>query len=228
MPRFMPNERQADCSSFGPPASAGPTSQAAANSSAVLARITGEIFVLGGGGVLGGGELHHLAFGDDGGGRRQDLERAQRADLDHHLERLAEQEVADQHAGLVAPQHAGGELAAPHLALVDDVVVQQRRGVHEFDRGGELDVAVAAIAGEPRHRQRQHRPQPLAAGRDQVVRHLRDHRHFRSGAGQDGRVDPLHVGGDEIDQPVDGGGRLAFERDDDGQEDGSGLKDAGA
>ena len=70
------------------------------------------------------------------------------ADLDHHLERLAEQEIADQDARLVAPQHAGGELAAPHFALVDDVVVQQRRGVHEFDGGGELDVAVAGIAGE--------------------------------------------------------------------------------
>ena len=108
----------------------------------------GEIFVLGGRGVLGGAELHHLALGDDGGGDRQDVERAQRADLDHHLERLAEQEIADQHARLVAPQHARRGLAAPHLALVDDVVVQQRRGVHELDRGGELDVAVAGIAGQ--------------------------------------------------------------------------------
>ena len=92
-------------------------------------------------------ELHHLALGDHGGGGGEDFERPQRADLDHHLERLAEQEIADQHARLVAPQHAGGELAAAHLAFVDDVVVQQRRGVHELDRGGELDVAVAAIAG---------------------------------------------------------------------------------
>ena len=36
----MPNERHAACSSFERPAIAGPTSQAAANSSAVLARIT--------------------------------------------------------------------------------------------------------------------------------------------------------------------------------------------
>jgi hypothetical protein len=68
----------------------------------------------------------------------------QRADLDHHLEGLAEQEVADQHARLVAPEHARGELAAAHVALVDHVVVQQRRGVHELDRGRELDMAGAA------------------------------------------------------------------------------------
>ena len=40
MPRFMPNERQAASSAFGRLVSTGPTSQAAANSSAVLARIT--------------------------------------------------------------------------------------------------------------------------------------------------------------------------------------------
>ena len=138
------------------------------------------------------------------------------ADLDHHLERLAEQEIADQHARLVAPEHARGEPAAPHVALVDDVVVQQRRGVHEFDRGGELDMAVAGIAGEPRQRQRQHRPQPLAAGSDQVVGDLGDHRHFGAGARQDGGVDALHVGGHQLDQRIDRRARWALERDDDG------------
>ena len=123
-----------------------------------------QIFVFVGGGVLGGAELHHFALGDHRGGRGKNIERVQIADLDHHLERLAEQEVADQDARLVAPQHARGELAAAHVALVDHVVVQQRCRVHELDRGGELDMAVAGIAGEFGHSQRQHRPQPLAAG----------------------------------------------------------------
>jgi hypothetical protein len=164
-----------------------------------------EIFVLGRLGVLGDRELQHLAFGDHGGGRRQNVERAQRADLDHHLEGLAEQEVADQHARLVAPEHAGGELAAAHVALVDDVVMQQRRGVHEFDGGRELDVAVAPVAAEIGHRERQHRPQPLAARGDQVVGDLRDHRHVGAGARQDHRVDALHVGARQRDQRLDAG-----------------------
>ena len=149
MPRFMPNERQADCSSFGRVGERRADLAGGGEQLGGLGADDREIVVLGRGGVLGGAELHHLAFGDDGGGRGQDFQRPQRADLDHHLEGLAEQEVADQHARFVAPQHAGGELAAPHLALVDDVVVQQRRGVHELDRGGELDVAVAGVAGEP-------------------------------------------------------------------------------
>ena len=102
-----------------------------------------EVFVLRRLGVLGGRELHHLALGDHGRGAREDVEGAQRADLDHHLEGLAEQEIADEHACLVAPFDAGGDAAAAHVALVDDVVVKERRRVHELDAGGELDVPVA-------------------------------------------------------------------------------------
>jgi hypothetical protein len=158
----------------------------------------GEVVVLGSGGVLGGAELHHLAFGDDRGGGGENFKRSERGDFDHHLERLAEQEIADQHARLVAPQHACRELAAPHLAFVHDVVVQQRGRVHEFNGGRELDVAGAGIIGEPRHGEGEHRAQPLAAGRDQVVGDLGNHRDLRSGARQYGRIDAVHVGGHEL------------------------------
>ena len=80
---------------------------------------------------------------------RKHVEAGQRADIDHHAEGLTEQEIADQHAGLVAPQHARRHLAAPHVALVDHVVVQQRRGVHELHRRRQLDMAVALVVGEP-------------------------------------------------------------------------------
>jgi hypothetical protein len=112
------------------------------------------------------------------------------------------QEVADENAGFVAPHHAGRELAAAQLAFVDHVVVQQCRGVHEFHRSRELDVTFTGITGEIGHRQRQHRAQPLAAGRDQVVGDIGDHRDFGPGPRQDGGVDALHVGGDEFDELV--------------------------
>ena len=66
-------------------------------------------------------------------------------------------EVGNLHACLVAPDHAGGELAAAHVAFIDHVVMQQRGGMHEFDRSRELDVAIAGVAGDLGHRQRQHR-----------------------------------------------------------------------
>ena len=158
------------------------------------------MLVLGGFEVLGGGKLHDLALGDDRSGGRQDVQRIERADIDHHAERLAEQEVADQHARLVAPDHARRLLAAPQIALVDDVVVQQRRRVHELDAGGELDVAVAGIAEHLRGGERHHRPQPLAAGRDQMVGDFRDHLDVGAGLGQDQLVDPAHVGRGQVDQ----------------------------
>ena len=158
----------------------------------------GEVVVLGSGGVLGGAELHHLAFGDDRGGGGENFKRSERGDFDHHLERLAEQEIADQYARLVAPQHARRELAAPHLALVDDVVVQQGCRVHELHRRRELDVAVPRIMGELRHRHGQHRPQPLAAGADQMIGDLGNHRHLGAGPRQDRRIDAVHVGGHEL------------------------------
>ena len=173
-----------------------------------------DIFVFRRRGVLGDRKLHDLAFGDHRSGRRQDFQRLQAADFDHHLERLAEQEIADQDARFIAPQHACGGAAAPQFALVHDIVMQQRCGVHEFDRGGELDMAFAAIAGELRQRQSEHRPQPFAAGTDEVVGHLRDHRHLGPGARDDRGIDAFHVGGNELDQRLDRGLTRTFERDD--------------
>jgi hypothetical protein len=128
-----------------------------------------------------------------------------RTDLDHHAERLAEQEIADQHACLVAPDHARGRLAAAQFAFVHHIVMQQRRGVHEFDGGREIDMAGAAISGEHGGRQRQHRPQALAARRDQVVRDLRNHGHFRAGAAQNQFVDLSEVGTNQAAQAFDRG-----------------------
>ena len=78
-------------------------------------------------------ELRNLAQGIIT--EQQNEIRLMRAWLDHHAERLAEQEVAHENAGLVAPQHARGQLAAAQFAFVDHVVMQQGRGVHELDGG---------------------------------------------------------------------------------------------
>src|SRR4029079_8389433 len=59
-----------------------------------------------------------------------------------------------------------------------------------------------------------HAPEPLAARRDQIVGDLRNHRHLGAGARQDGRIDALHVGCHELDQPLDRGRALALKGDD--------------
>ena len=85
-------------------------------------------------------QLQHFALGDGVGGFRQDLHDPHAAHFDHHFEGARIQEIADQHAGLVAPDDVGGRLAAAHLGGVHDVVVQQGGGVDEFDDGGQRDM----------------------------------------------------------------------------------------
>ena len=107
--------------------------------------------------------MHDFAFRDRGRRRGENVERPQRADLDHHSKSLPEEEVADQNAGFVAPEHPGRQLAAPQFAFIDHIVVQQRGGMHELDGGGEFDVAVSGITRQTGHRQRQHGAQPFSA-----------------------------------------------------------------
>jgi hypothetical protein len=171
-----------------------------------LRRLRGDhrkIGVLGGLEVVGGHELQHLAFGDDGRGLGQDGEHLERAVFDHELEGAAEQEVADQHRGFVAPDGIGRGQAAAEIAGVDDIVMQQRRGVDEFDRRRQRHVAIAAIAAQPRRGQRQHRPEPLAAGRDDMTGELRDQRHRAVHALQDEGVHPVEIGFQEGGQAIE-------------------------
>src|SRR5215207_5988649 len=122
MPRFMPNERQAACSAFGRAAIAGPTSHAAANNSAVLARITRRY-----------SSSVVAVF----------LAAPSCITSPSAITAAADERISS----------ARGEPPAPHVALIDHVVVQQRGGVHELDCRGELHVALAAVARELRHGQ---------------------------------------------------------------------------
>ena len=104
---------------------------------------------------------------------------------------MAEQKIADQHAGFIAPKHPRRDLAAAHVALVRNIVVEQGRGMHEFDAGGEFDLTVALVAAHPGGREHQHRAQPLAARRNQMVGHLGNGGHVRPGALKNKLIGPL-------------------------------------
>ena len=88
--------------------------------------------------------------------------------------------------------------------------MQQGRGVDEFDRGGEGDVAIAAIAAEARCGEGQHRPQPLAAGGDDMAGELRDQRDRAAHALEDERIDALHIVLQQRIEPVERGLRRGF------------------
>ena len=88
--------------------------------------------------------------------------------------------------------------------------MQQRRGMHELNRSGQLDMAVAAVAGQRRAGDRQHRAQALAARADQVIGDCGDHRHIRASARQDGFVDAFHGGLRQPQQRIKPAGGLCL------------------
>ena len=149
----------------------------------------------------------HLALGDRCRRARQDVQHGERSVGHHQLEGAREQEVAHQDGSLVAEHGVGAGEAPAKQAFVDHVVVQQRRRVDELDAGGQVDVAVALVAAHAGRRQRQQRPQPLAAGGDDVRRELRDQGDRAVHPRDDGAVAGLQVRPDQLDQP---GQRVPF------------------
>jgi hypothetical protein len=80
--------------------------------------------------------------------------------------------------------------AAPHVGIVDDVVVDQRGGVDELYHRGVQDRAGAGVAAQPRAHQQHRRAHALAAALEQVVANL----------------------GNDVDLRLDLAGKLAFDR----------------
>ena len=109
------------------------------------------------------------------------------------LKAWPEQEVADEHARLVAPEQTRRGLAAPEIALVDHVVMQQRRGMHELDARREPHMAVATVAAELRRGDGEHGPQALAAGIDQMPGKIGDQLDIGTGTIEDDAVDMTHI-----------------------------------
>ena len=119
------------------PAIAGPTSSRGEQLRSLGADHR-EIIVLGRGGILGGGELHHLAFGNDRGGGGEDVERLSEPTSTIIRNAWPSRKSPTSTLASIAPQHARRVLAAAQIALVDDVVMQQSRRVHELDAAASL------------------------------------------------------------------------------------------
>jgi hypothetical protein len=138
-------------------------------------------------------ELPRLAGDELAQGPDQRLDGARHPRAHREIERRGEQPVAGQHRHAVSIGDARGGEPAAGEAVVDDVVVQQRRRVHQLRRTGQRHPAArpAPRAGGPCRQESEHRSHPLAAGTDQ----LRRRRAQVVGAGARGRAqDPLQPG----------------------------------
>src|ERR1019366_1092885 len=140
--------------------------------------------------------LHHFAFGEMDAGLRRGLHEMF-IEAAAYLERAAEQIVAGDQRRAKAIACEGRRLAATEQAAIDDVVVEEGRGMDQFERDCSIDgvghfrIGSAACAV---YQQDERRPQPLSACVNGIVANFPDSRFvrveqagkFRFGRGQVG------------------------------------------
>lgn len=116
--------------------------------------------------------LQYLALGEPRAGIGGPLH-DRRVEFSRKLEGLDEEKIACDQRRLEPELFVGGFLAAPRFGAVDDVVVEERGGVNQFERGGDIDDILDVPAAEGFEReQRDHRPDPLAAPADEMCRDI--------------------------------------------------------
>jgi len=160
------------------------------------------VLVLGDLGIAVLGELVELTFDHL---QRDVAQHAQDVDavvLEGHAERLDVQVVAEQDGDVVAPSGMHREAAPSEFRVVDDVVVNECRGVDELDdrRVEDGHVAVRLAAGQSAGHQHHRRPHPLAARVLQVLADLRDQLDARVDVPQECLVDAFKVFPDGLEQ----------------------------
>ena len=98
------------------------------------------------------------------------------------------------------PQIALAVSRPRRAGFVDDVVVQQRRGVDELDNCGGRNMPLALIATCPRGQQGRQRPQTFAAAVDDVVGDLIHERDVAAQALNNQPIDAGPVLGNQVSE----------------------------
>ena len=104
----------------------------------------------------------NLALTDLAGGHGHFTVKSWVAHAGGQFKRVAEQEIAQQHRGLMAPARMDGWHVPTRVGIVENIVVHQRGGVHQFDGSGQIDVRWLDRARGASHQKRQQRTETLA------------------------------------------------------------------
>src|SRR2546428_10816821 len=142
--------------------------------------------------VEGAAFLPDLPFRERGAGVGREFDDV-RVELPADAERLDEQEIPRDQRVLQSELLVGRRLPAAHLPSVVDVVVDERRGMDELERGGEVDCLADIMAAEGFEREEgDHRTDSLAARLDHVARDVLEERLLRHDAFPELRLDEGH------------------------------------
>ena len=161
-------------------------------------------------------KLHDLAVYESSQGLEQFAQHAARRRRRGPLERVGEEQVSRENADRIAPPHACRRPTASFGPLVDHIVVQQGRKMHELSDGGGI-ASLRRNRTETRRREQDgQRPNALAATLEQVSRRVRRWGHAVARQPPELIVDGTHVvaqdrmdlgdaGGSADPGPFDGG-----------------------
>ncbi len=127
-----------------------------------------EVPLLGGLRIMRVHELQHFALGDDVGASAMMASTRWLPRAAIIWKARGVDEIADQHACLVAEDLVGGIPPAAHRGAVHHIVMQQRGGMNEFYECRSFNVSVAAVVAGPAGQHHQQRPQAFAAPRNDV------------------------------------------------------------
>ncbi len=158
-----------------------------------------EVLFLGDAGVAVLRQLIQLAFDHP---QRDVAEQADDVELvvrERHRHRLDVQIVAEQDRDVVAPARVHGQTAAAQVRVVDDVVVDERRRVDEFDHRRVENRAIAVVAAQARRHQQHGRTDALAAARPDVLPDLRNQLDLRLHVPREFPIDLLEIGADRLE-----------------------------
>ncbi len=143
--------------------------------------------------------LQQLAFDHLLGERDQQLEHAEVALFQRRTEGLHVEPVAGEDALGVAPGRVRRRAAAAGVGLVDDVVVDERRGVQHLDDGAEADAAWAGAAEGFGREQEQQRADAFAAACDEIPRDVGDDLDVGGGLAVEVLLDGREVVAEEVE-----------------------------
>ena len=132
-----------------------------------------------------------------------------------HLHRGGVEPVAEQDGEVVAPQLVDGLPSAAQRRVVDDVVVDQGRGVDQLDHRGVGDLLLAVALEHAGAEQQQGRAHALAAAVEDVLAGFLDERHVGGQAFAEqpvGRGQLVRDQGDELFGFPGFGGRRGVEQ----------------
>jgi hypothetical protein len=117
-------------------------------------------------------ELNQFAFDHFLSEVDEDVQDVKVAFLESDLKRLHVEPVASEHAAVIAPTRVCGRTAAAGVGAVDDVIVDKRGAVKEFDNRGEFNgtaIIFRTAGGVAMTKKQERRAQALPSPAEQVT-----------------------------------------------------------